>query len=152
MKTENQTLDLENMIDEDLTDFGEAADYVDPPDGRYSFMVNKGEITKFEDDDGNVIQNIRLTYTIQETTELTKSNEPPVADGSYVTQKWPGTLEGVKRFKLQARKILGVENLDGSTLGQIFEALTDCTFDGVVTHRKWKFAGKEGISVNIRVI
>ena len=152
MKTENQILDLENMIDEDLTDFGEAADYVDPPDGRYSFTVIKGEITKYENDDGEVSQGIRLTYAINETTELTNSNEPPVADGSYVTQKWAGTVEGVKRFKLQARKILGVENLVGSNLGQIFEAVTDAEFDGVVTHRKWKYMGKEGISVNIRVI
>jgi hypothetical protein len=148
----NETLDLEKMIDEDLTDLGEAADYVDPPDGRYGFIVNKGEITKFENDDGESTQNIRLTYAIRETIELTNNNEPPVADGSYVTQKWAGTVEGVKRFKLQARKILGVENLDGSTLGQIFEALTDAEFEGVVTHRKWKFAGKEGSTVNVRVI
>lgn len=156
MKDEKMTtpIDLESLLESgvDLDEFGEAADYVDPPNGIYDLVVQKGEITSFTRDDGTVIQSIRLTYAIENTVERTDETEPPVANGSLVTQKWNADVESLKRFKLHARKILGVEDLKGANLGQIFETLEGTQWRAAISHREWKMNGKSGVSINYRVL
>lgn len=133
-------LDLESMADETLDDFQEAAEFINPPAGDYRLKSVSGKIAKFENDDGEK-QSIRVIIGTVETMELASDEEPPVPDGSLFALSFQGTKEGLETFKREARKITGLESMDGMTLNDIFELFAnELEFHGRISYNKTKDA------------
>ena len=133
-------LDLEAMADETLDDFQEAAEFINPPAGDYKLKSVSGKIAKFENDDGEK-QSIRVIIGTVETLELASDEEPPVPDGSLFALSFQGTKEGLETFKREARKITGLESMDGMTLNDIFELFAnELEFHGRISYNKTKDA------------
>jgi len=133
-------LDLESMADETLDDFQEAAEFINPPAGDYKLKSVSGKIAKFENDDGEK-QSIRVIIGTVETMELASDEEPPVPDGSLFALSFQGTKEGLETFKREARKITGLESMDGMTLNDIFELFAnELEFHGRISYNKTKDA------------
>lgn len=131
-------LDLESMADETLDDFQEAAEFINPPAGDYRLKSVSGKIAKFENDDGEK-QSIRVIIGTVETLELASDEEPPVPDGSLFALSFQGTKEGLETFKREARKITGLESMDGMTLNDIFELFAnELEFYGRISYNKTK--------------
>ena len=131
-------LDLESMADETLDDFQEAAEFINPPAGDYKMKSVSGKIAKFEHDDGEK-QSIRVIIGTVETLELASDEEPPVPDGSLFALSFKGTKEGLETFKREARKITGLESMDGMTLNDIFELFAnELEFYGCISYNKTK--------------
>ena len=146
-------LDLEAMADETLDDFQEAAEFINPPAGDYKLKSVSGKIAKFENDDGEK-QSIRVIIGTVETLELASDEEPPVPDGSLFALSFQGTKEGLETFKREARKITGLESMDGMTLNDIFELFAnELEFHGRISYNKTKDAlGNVNSWLRLRII
>lgn len=126
--SQEETLDLGQMLTESLDEFEEAPDYVLPPPGTYILSVLSAEIEKVKNKAGQQVQRLRTKYAIQETIELLTNEEPPVPNGSLISQTFNGSKEGLGYFKKAAREILGVSDLAGVSLGDILSSLTGAQF------------------------
>lgn len=153
-KTQATLLDLESMMDDSLDHIQEAPDFIQPPAGDYDLVTKGGKITKFENDDGTESQSIQVTIAVVETRELVSSDEPPVPNGSLFTIRFQGTQDGLGMFKREVKKIAGVEDLNGVTIGTIFEMLeSGLEFCGRISYSSYKGRdGEKRTSLKLRVI
>ena len=135
-----EDFDLESMVEGDvnLEEFEEVGDFVDPPNGRYIFQIVKGEVRKFENDDGQEFQNISITNKILKTVELSDQTEPPVADGSLVVQKFKASKEGIGKFRTFLRKVFNSTTPITGSFKDIFQALEGEEWEGIVSHGTFK--------------
>lgn len=143
MTNATENFDLEAMMDDSLDGIPEAPDFVDPPKGHYLLQVTEvPKISKFQNEDGTERQNIRVTFSVVETVS---TDEVPVPDGSLFSNSYMGTAQGVGAFRRDARKILGVDTLEGSTLKEIFENLPGAEpFKATITYKSYK-SKKDGL-------
>lgn len=143
--TDNTLLDLNEMLenDENLDDFAEAPEYLNPPAGDYKLKATGAAIKNFryeatdkkEAEEG---QNIVVTIAVVETLELVKDDEPPCPDGSLFTKKYKGNRKGIETFKRDFKKIMNLESLVGITLPAMFELLSEePEFTGRISYSKF---------------
>lgn len=141
-------LDLDAMLDMDVGSIETKPDYVTPSKGVYSLKIVSAGIKSDEDKEGNVRNRIVIENAIMDTHE---SDEPPYPAGSMFSERFTATEDGLGYFKKQAMKILNVKDMQGATVRDIFEALTNTEYKAAITLRKSKGEnGQEYTNVNIR--
>ena len=140
-------LDLEDMSDEVLDDIQEAPDYIDPPAGDYKVRTVSGKISKFENDEGEIIQSIQVTLAVEKTLELVSDEEPPVPDGSLFIMRFQGTTDGIAIFKREIKKMADLESTKGMTISSAFELMeSGLVFSARISYSKFK--GRDGVVRN----
>jgi len=144
-------LDIDALLDSNLSQVENVPDFVTPPAGEYNLGVKESKIEKFESKakDGKPASKglrVRITYMVNETKD---TKEPPVADGSLFSESFMANEDGLKYFKKQASKILNVKDFGDTSIRDIIDALNATeAFDAVVTIRK----SGEFENVNVRPV
>lgn len=134
-------LDLDAMLDGNMDAVEDIPDYVTPPAGVYMLKINKVELDKREGKDG-ADDTIRIVSTI-EVVESKEVEGMPVADGSFFTERFTYSEEGLQYFKRFAKNWLNTSDINGVSLRDTFEALTsNPPITAVVTVATTK--GKDG--------
>lgn len=126
-------LDLDAMLTQNLDTVEDLPDYVMPPTGIYKLSIADASVTILEAKEGKEKSaRMVIEYKVEATVEV--KDELPVADGSLFSERFTYSEQGLQYFKRQAKQILGVESLEGISLGEILDALkTNPVFDAVVT-------------------
>jgi hypothetical protein len=126
-------LDLDALLDNNLSEIEDLPDYVTPPSGMYTLAVPEVKLeqyTKKGKDGAADVPNqvrLRLTYKIGAVLEITDpANAVPVAEGSLFSDTYMYTDAGLAIFKRQAAKLLNVDTAELSPLPlrEIFTELT----------------------------
>jgi len=145
-------LDLDALLDGNLTNVPDVPDFVTPPAGTYTIKVENAELTNTaKDKEGNPLIRMEITLSVQETIELLNAGDMPVANGSMFMERFSYGEDGLKYFKRFAKNVLNVESLDDVSLRDILATLKEAPlFKAVVTLQE--SAGKEGQKyTNIRM-
>jgi hypothetical protein len=146
---ENTILDLDSMMDMEMSKVEDVPNYVTPPDGLYTFSVQEVKSEKYTSKakDGKPEtkgQRIRITYVIDGVVECDDAAPPAV--GSMFSESFMATEDGLKYFKRQAKNIMNVEDLDKATLRDVMDGLTGTKFNAK-TQLKKSSDGFENIRV-----
>lgn len=144
-KTDLEELSIEDMLDIDLANVEDAAEFITPPVGHYRFKVEECKIGEV-----NEKQVIQMQFSVMETIELADTSAKPAPEGSIFSQTYfPGF--GVQQFKTTFRGV--AESLNTPTFRELIEALTACELVGNITNRKDKedktkvYAGIKDVSL-----
>lgn len=142
MSTEaNKTsLDLGSMMDSALDNIPDAPDFNNPPAGDYRLAIKDTKIETYEakakqGDPGGERQRIKILYTVEQTVAVA-NNEPPVPDGSMLSETFQGTEQGLGYFKKRAKEVMNVSDLNGVPLREIFESMKGVQFDARLSIKK----------------
>jgi hypothetical protein len=150
--SEKTILDLDAMLDTEMSKVESIPDFVTPPAGDYVLKVTEAKVEKFErkakdNKPAESGSRIKIFYSVEKTIE---TKELPVKEGSLFSDSFMGTEEGIKFFKRQAMNILNVSDLDGAKLKDVLEGLKDQTFTAKISIRKTD-DGKGGSYENVQV-
>lgn len=129
-------LDLDAMLDGNLTNVPDVPDFVTPPPGTYQIKVENAELTDTaKDKEGNKIVRMEITLSVASTLELADAKDLPVADGSMFSERFQYSEDGLKYFKRFAKNVLNVPDLNDVSLRDILATLKDAPiFKAVITH------------------
>jgi hypothetical protein len=140
-QTKTTLLDLDNLMNETLDAIPESPDYVKPPAGEYQIQCQEAKIDKYTDKDNNSCQRLKITYTVEETLS-TLNNEPPVPNGSLFSETFQATEQGIDFFRKRIKKIMGVEDTTGVTLGDMMNSSKGVSFKARLSYKTTE--GKAG--------
>lgn len=128
-------IDVDAMLDGNLSEVQAAPDYVTPPSGTANVRISEVKAEKFEkavrDEEGKPTGakedalRIRMTREIVEYIEYAEDNALPVNPGSLYSDTYMYDEKGLPLFKRDAAAVLGVDagELDDLSLRDLFEAL-----------------------------
>lgn len=149
-------IDLDSLLDNNLSEVENLPDYVTPPTGLYDLAVPEAKLETYtkkgkdgQPDLPNQVR-IRIDYKINEVLELAEPEHAvPVSNGSMFSDTFLYEEKGLAIFKRQAAKILSVtqEELDEISMRDLLTELKaiDSFRASVVT--KKNAAGYENTTV-----
>lgn len=136
---ENTILDLDSMMDMEMSQVEDVPNFITPPDGLYALEVKEVKTEKYtskakEGKPETKGQRIKLMYTIDLIIEC--EDKIPPAPGSLFSESFMATEEGIKYFKRQAKNIMNVEDLGNATLRDVMDGLKGTKFNAKLKMNK----------------
>lgn len=153
-KSNKETLDLGAMMEDSLDDIPEAPEFVIPPPGLYSLEIKEAKVETYQTKKEPEVdkQRMKIIYGISETVAIS-GNEPPVPDGSLISETFQGTREGLSYFKSKIKAIMNVSDLAGVSLKDMMESVKGASISARITIRKSPNPeGGEYENVTVKVI
>ena len=127
---ELKNVDLESILDMNLEDIPEAADFVTPPVGFYRLGITKCEQKEMGENEG-----ISVSFTVLETLETNKKDVTRVPDGSLFSVGYSGAF-GLSNLKKQYKEVSEAGNY--VTFRELIENLEGMEVFAIVKNRKDK--------------
>lgn len=121
---DNMTLlDGDNIEDLSVDNIQAAAGFIDPPDGLYILKVHKAYIHNYKVEE-DARRKIQHQYGIHEVVELADANEPIPETGALFSEGFM-IPDGLEYWKGKALSLLGKERMEGRSVGQVLNDLTE---------------------------
>lgn len=153
-------LDLDSMMDTQMSAVATLPDYVTPPAGHYNLEVVEAKTEKYtpKAEAGqpapkpDSAARFRITYKIVDTIDV-GGNELPPANGSLFSESFMATEQGLEFFKRKGMNIMNAteETINQASLKDMMVGLKGAAFRAAISIRKSAKPDGTGFYENVDV-